>query len=296
MLVDGKLSKQGKLTALLLSSNEIELWDNQTKQQIASWGDNNLAADSYLLHLSQSGEYILSANPKVIQIWKHDIKNSLGTLDLTSKLGDAKITQISFLHTPNKFIIGASSGDIFFADIQNNDYRVNRSHSGEVTKLLVTDNIEYLYSAGNDGLVVKWDLAQYKPIISKKLPFRITSLGLGDINTVFISDALNEHIIWDSAQDNVIGQLSYRTQFKWFRQAVLDPKHKWLLTSSPKTQISLWETQDMSVLATWDAEAHSLGSAIEDMVIMKDARLRTLSSDGVLQDWDFLKLVEARNN
>lgn len=286
IVVDGKLSSNGKFASLLFSNNSIELWNNQHQQKVSVWQNEQLVADTVLLDLSETAEFILSANDKVIQVWHAESPEALGMINLSKHLGDAKITQIRFWEAPYRFIIGSNNGNVIFADTQNNDYRVNQQHSSDVTKFVLSKDRRTLFSGGNDGLVVKWDLKSFLPIISKRLPHRIVSLTVASNNHVFMSDALKDHIIWDSEKDTETGKVTHWKRFKWFRHGIFDPKLRWLITTSPKTDITLWGLSDLSILSSWQIEAQNMGSTVEDIAIIDNGKLRTLSTDGVLQDWD----------
>lgn len=286
VIVDGKLSDNGEFTSLLLSNNSLELWNNQVQKKVSVWQNEQLVPQTYLLEMSGSAEHLLSASDKVIQVWHTESKEALGMIDLSKHLGDAKITQIRFWTSPHLFFVGTSGGDVIFADTQNNTYFVNRHHTTDVSKLELSNDKLTLFSGGNDGLVVKWDLINYRPTITRSLPFRIVSLAVGNDNQLFISDALRDHILWNFEQNNLIGEITHWKRFKWFRQALLDPHQPRLITSSPKTDMFIWRLDSLEMLGSWEVEAQSFGSSLEDMMLINDNNLRTLTTDGVIQDWD----------
>lgn len=291
LIVDGKLSENGEFTSLLLANNSLELWNNRVQQKVSAWQSDQLVPNTILMDLSDSAEFILSANDNSIQVWHTESKEPLGMVDFSTHLGDAKITQVQFWISPNRFLIGTSGGDVIFADSLNNAYRVNRQHNSDVVKLELSKDKQSLFSGGNDGLVVKWDVANYRPLTTKTLPFRIVSLAVGGDSQVFISDALKEHVLWDSSQDSVIGRIKHWKRFQWFRHAIVASEQPWIITSSPKTYMYLWSSIDMKMLGSWEVEAQSLGSSVEDMKLMGQETLRTLSTDAVLQDWDLSSFV-----
>ncbi len=291
-IIDASLSAKGDTTALLMADNSIALWNNATQQNIIAWPATQLVSDTMMLSVSDNADYVLSASKTAVQLWDASNPGPLGTLNLVSQLGDATITQITFWIAPFKLIIGTSAGDIIFADIQNNTYRVNRSHSADVVKLLLTRNADTLYSGGYDGKVIRWDLHDFEPVKTKTLLYRVTSLALGDMGVVFISDALDNQILWDSSTDRELGQLTYSTRFKWFRHALIDDEKHWLITSSPKAEIFLWDMRTLTLQGSWMIDAQGLGSTTEDMVLMEDKTLRTISSDGILQDWEINQLSQ----
>ncbi|QPG04838.1 WD40 repeat domain-containing protein [Salinimonas marina] len=290
-IVDGKLSAHGAFTALLLADNSLEVWNNKVRKQVSGWQTNQLVPKTMLMDLSESAEYILSANDTTVQVWYTDNEESLGNVDFSTHLGDAKITQILFLLPPYLFLVGTSSGDVIFADSLNNSYRVNRHHTSDVVQLALSKDQRTLFSGGNDGLVVKWDMINYRPIVTKRLPFRIVSLAIGRDNQIFISDALKDHILWDSSQNSVVGQITYWQRFKSFRHAIFTPHQPWLVTSSPKAGMHLWHTDDMTMRGSWQVEAQTPGSTVEDIKVIGTRSLRTLSTNGVLQDWDLSSFV-----
>lgn len=290
VIVDGKLSSSGEYTSLLLSDNSLELWNNKVQQKVSMWQSDQLVPDTLLLDLSETAEFILSASDTAIQVWHAESEVALGMVDLSKHLGDAKITQIRFCVAPYQFVIGTNSGDVIFANTQNNSYRVNRHHSSDVTKLELSQDKRTLFSGGNDGLVVKWDLIDYRAITTKALPFRIVSLAVGSNSHLFISDALKDHILWNSEQQTVTGQIKHWKRFKWFRHALFYPQQNGLITSSPKTDMYLWSLKDMSLKGSWMVESQSLGSSVADFVLIDTQKLRPLTTDGVVQDWDLLPI------
>ena len=285
-IVDGKLSANGEFTSLLLADNSLELWNNKVRKKVSAWRPDQLVPETIFIDLSDSAEFILSANHNSVQIWHTDKEQSLGSVNFSKHLGDARITQIRFGASPYQFLIGTSSGDVIFADSLNDSYRVNRRHTSDVVQLKLSKNKRTLFSGGNDGLVVKWDLIDYQPVVTKILPFRIVSLAIGSDNQIFISDALKDHILWDSSQDSVVGRISHWQRFKWFRHAIFAPHQRWLVTSSPKTEMHLWNIDDMTMRGSWNVESQTLGSSVADIKVIGTEHLRTLSTDGVLQDWN----------
>ncbi|MCP4525294.1 MAG: WD40 repeat domain-containing protein, partial [Aestuariibacter sp.] len=138
----------------------------------------------------------------------------------------------------------------------------------------------------NDGLVVRWDKQHKAPEQTLTVPHRVTSLEVGPDDKVFVSDALETQIIWQSQRNEIISELTYWDRFQWFRVARFAPINQWIITSSPKTELYIWHLANGEPAAQWRAEVQGVGSAILDMRFTNPATLRTITSDGVLQDWD----------
>jgi len=108
---------------------------------------------------------------------------------------------------------------------------------------------------------------------------------VGTPNQVFISDALKDQVIWNSDRLQSSENLDYHERHKWFRDALFTSDNRWLITATPKSTMYMWNTQGMSLHAQWDIEAQGFGSTLADMTMTGTQTLRTLSSDGVIENW-----------
>lgn len=289
-VIDAKLSERGEYSALLLAQGRLEIWHNTRQERIDLWPKTDLLRKSTMLAISPDARFLITANDNALQIWQSGEREPLGSLNLTSHLGDASITDITFWQAPHKLIIGTSSGVLIFADIKNNLYQQNQSHSGDVTKLLITDNGAAVISGGNDGRIIKWSLNTYYPTQTQTLPFRITSLTTDNKDLIFASDALKTQIIWDTSNNTITGQLKYLDRNKWFRQALFINHSKWLVTSSPKAELLVWDLNSLELKASGMIRFHGFGSTTEDMKRTGPQSFRTLSSDSVIEDWELSAL------
>ncbi len=290
LVLQGKLSKDGKSSYLLSKGPVFSQWQNQSQEPVLQINAQNLLPNTRRFTLSQDEKRLLTADARTVLLWQLPEAAVLGSLDLTSHLGDASITSMLFISN-NYFVIGASDGTLLFADINNNLFRRNGSHDGEVVHLQLTQNKDYLLSGGNDGQVIMTDLGTLLVRSKFELPFRITSLQLSANNQwVFVSDALNQNFIWDPWRNKKILELDYWQQYKWFRHSRFIAGNRYLLTTSPKTELSLWDMQTGKETAMWQAESQGFGSTVNDLVVL-DNQLLTLSSDAVLQWWDLAPLL-----
>lgn len=284
-ILSAALSKQGQHTALLFPQGRLAVWDNKTQKRLVDWHAPDVLPDTSMMHMDESARYLLSATRTVVQIWDVTSTAPAGSLDLSAQLGDASITSLRFILAPHSFVIGTSGGDILFADTRSDEYHLAHQHDADVVKLIMSPDGE-LYSAGNDGLVVRWDEQNKAPEQTLTVPHRVTSLEVGPDDKVFVSDALETQIIWQSQRNEIISELTYWDRFQWFRVARFAPINQWIITSSPKTELYIWHLANGEPAAQWRAEVQGVGSAILDMRFTNPATLRTITSDGVLQDWD----------
>ncbi|MCP4948100.1 MAG: WD40 repeat domain-containing protein, partial [Aestuariibacter sp.] len=284
-ILSAALSKQGQHTALLFPQGRLAVWDNNTQKRLVDWHAPEVLPDTSMMHMGESARYLLSATRTVVQIWDATSAAPAGSFDLSAQLDDASITSLRFILAPHSFVVGTSGGDILFADTRSDEYHLAHQHDADVVKLIMSPDGE-LYSAGNDGLVVRWDKQHKAPEQTLTVPHRVTSLEVGPDDKVFVSDALETQIIWQSQRNEIISELTYWDRFQWFRVARFAPINQWIITSSPKTELYIWHLANGEPAAQWRAEVQGVGSAILDMRFTNPATLRTITSDGVLQDWD----------
>ncbi|XOV80790.1 MAG: WD40 repeat domain-containing protein [Aestuariibacter sp.] len=289
-VVAAKLSSDGQFSYLLLANNHLQKWQNNDASLIREW--QALDDDSLHLAISEDASHVITANQKALTLWFADATTPLGNLDLTMQLGDANITAVDFWQSPSVFLIGTSAGTIFVADIHNSTYRAMQQHGGEVTKFARFNDTQYLLSGGNDGLAILWDMRQFQLKEKVDTPFRITSLTVSsDSGLTFISDALEKQLLWQPVKNQIISELEYWQQYKWFRLATFIQNDKYLITTSPKTEITLWDISSNEAIAMWGSESHSMGSTVLDMTYLNNHRLVTLTSDAVLEHWEITSLI-----
>lgn len=290
-VVAGKLTQDGGHTFLLLANNHVQLWENDNQEKVREW--QQLDGESLHLAISKDGETFVTANQSTLSLWQSDKELPIGSLDFSQHLQDANITAIAFWRAPNVLLVGTSAGTVIVADIYNQTYRAMQQHTGEVTKFAHLNDTQYLLSGGNDGMVLLWDMQTYEMHRRYETPFRITSLAVSErSSTTFISDALEQQVIWHPIQDRVLIELKYWQQYQWFRLAKFIEDDKYLVTSSPKTEMTLWDISQNKAVAMWAGKAQSMGSTILDMKYLPGNQLMTLTSDAVLENWDVSTLIQ----
>lgn len=106
-----------------------------------------------------------------------------------------------------------------------------------------------------------------------------------DAGEVFISDALKTQQLWNSVTGEVGGELTYLKRHEWFRHALFVTDSSQLITTSPKTQLTVWDLSTLESQDSWSVTGTGFGSTVEAMVLTSPDTLRTLSSDGIVEDW-----------
>lgn len=290
LILDARLSTDSDKAFILTKGPIFTVWDIASGLSEQTIGAEYLAADTRLFALSKTEKSLLTSDGQSLRLW--DMKNLQlsGTLDFVQQLGDAYITSMAFIND-SILVTGNSDGSMIFADLGNNVFRRSHFHSNEVVDLIVGHEKNYLYSAGNDGKVVVTDLHIFDIKNQFDAPFRITGLVSNQDNSLlFISDALDKQSIWQPHNNRVLRELDYWQQYRFFRLGLFWDNDKQLITTSPKTEISLWDIESGKERGKWQATSHSLGSTILDLRQRNDSTVVTLTSDAVVETWELHSL------
>ncbi|MCU7553156.1 WD40 repeat domain-containing protein [Alteromonas sp. ASW11-19] len=261
-------------------------WALDTGRQLQRLSNDQLPENTRDFVISPDESALMTSDGQTVILWERDSLTAVGTLDFQQQLGDAQVYVMAFISN-TVLVTGNSDGSIIIADIGNNLFKRYEAHSSEVTKLLVGHQQQMLYSAGNDGKVVATSLQDLSVHAEYTTPFRVTSMvSNADNSLMFISDALNDQVFWQPWQNRVAGALDYWQQYRFFRKGLFIRDDTRLITTSPKTDLTLWRTDTGEEITSWSATSHSMGSAILDLQQTDNGRLITLTSDAVVESWD----------
>lgn len=286
LVLQARFSKNNTQAFVLTQGPVLSRWDIASGKLIQSIGSAELSRNTRSFVISNNEKTFITSDGKSLSLWDLESSAILGSIDFRQQLGDASIRSIALI-SESILVAGNSDGTIIFADVANNLFRQRHTHSNEVVKLLVGHEKKFLYSAGNDGKVIVTDLGNFSTHNEYTTSFRITGLSNNSDNSlIFISDALNQQVVWQPWQNRVITELDYWQQYRFFRLGLFAGNDTLLMTTSPKTEISLWNIASGKEIATWTATSHSLGSSIMDMQELSDGRVITITSDAVIETWD----------
>ncbi|MBE1301950.1 MAG: hypothetical protein GJ680_18845 [Alteromonadaceae bacterium] len=290
LVLQATLSKDNQHAYLMTQGPVFTRWNIASGEPLQAMGTNELSRDTRSFAISDSEQRLVTSDGKSLSLWQLDDFSLLGSLDFRQQLGDAAITSMTFV-SDNVLVTGNSDGSLIFADLNNQVFRQSHFHDNEVIKLLVSKNRDFLFSAGNDGKVVVTDLKVYATQNEYTTPFRITSMISNEDNSLFfISDALNQQAFWRPWQNRILVELDYWQQYRFFRLGMFINSDKYLITTSPKTEVSLWSTETGSEVATWMATSQSMGSTVMDIQVLDSNQIITLTSDAVIETWDLSSL------
>lgn len=290
-LIQAKLSQNAAQVFVLEQGQVFALWDVASETSLKFIDGDTLPPNTRSFAVSENDKVFVTTNGKSLSLWDLNSFSIIGSLDFRKQLGDASILSLAII-SDSVLLAGSSDGSIFYSDLANKVFRKLHIHGNEVVKITIGPDKKHFYSAGNDGKVIVTDLSDFTTKAQYEAPHRITSMfNNHDYSLIFISDALDQQVIWQPWQNSVVTELGYWQQYRFFRLGLFMRDASLLMTTSPKTKVTLWDTTTGEEVANWTATTRSLGSTIIDIQQPSDSKIITVTSDGVIETWDFSPLL-----
>ena len=88
-----------------------------------------------------------------------------------------------------------------------------------------------------------------------------------------------------------MSELQFMERFRFFRKGLFLENGDYLMTTSPKSVVTLWHAISGEEIASWEIKRYSSEATTHAITLNEDGDVVTLSSDGVLQSWDYRALV-----
>ena len=162
-------------------------------------------------------------------------------------------------------------------------------HESTVNNISFGTSGRYILTTGLDGKVLKSSIENLEVQFVKEFKTRISTLVYdGHAQYIFVSDVLDNQNIFDFGSGDSISKLDYSSRFRWFRGGEFMSR-QYLLTTSPKTSISMWKVDTGEEVLSWESKTLSLGSTTLDIKV-NDLNVLTVTSEGVYQHWSVIEL------
>lgn len=281
-ILAGELSPGAKLTALVTVDNKLTLWRNQDISTLRSWDLSQVDA----AHLTFSADQQFLALGSSTSLLLFDIASG-DKQELWTTHGMPEGTQIDAVaisETGTTVIAGLNHGGIVVIELDNQlAYRVEQNFGSVVEPVFVNGDRQLLFGS-TKGKVMLMSLDTKEAIQLIETEHRITSL-VAQRGKLFISDALAQQQIMEYTSNAQPLQLEYSDRWRWFRHGVFLEDQRYLVTSSPKSELSLWSTDNGTELARWQIHRVRPGATTLALEKMDSGELVSLTSDGVLQVW-----------
>ncbi|MBQ4848310.1 hypothetical protein [Pseudoalteromonas sp. MMG005] len=285
-VLDGKLSHDGEWAALVMEGPSVNIWDVRSKKVVFSLAKEALPTTIRTFLFNKQHRLIIVAGSNVLQLWDINTGNLEGTLNVSGFDELARITTLQLSLDARLVGIGMTDGSVTLFNRENKQARRIVPHTSNVTHIhFLPDNIGVL-SAAHDGYVKAWAMDEGNTLYSVRYPSRISTLSVARTgNDMFVSDSLKTQQVLNVSNGKLSKQLDYMSRFKWFRHALFLSGSPYLLTSSPKSELTVWHMSSGKEVLSWHIEAESMGTTLFDMIELSSGRLVTLNSEAVVEHW-----------
>ena len=285
-LVSADLGDDGTLSAMLDVNHRLSVWNNINKSLIREWQASDFVEKPYYVSLANNKQRIAVAGKHHIAILSVESGDVIASWRVRGFDEHAKVSQILLSHLGDKVFIGLNEGSIAVVDIKREQRSLFNVHNTTVNQLILTNNQQSILSASFDGKAAQWLVDTGEITWQSQQRHRVTSLAFGALNDhVFVSDALDSQQIFDVNKTSSIASLKYLQRNRFFRKSLFINKDSKLVTSSSKYQLSLWDVNSGVELKTGNIRAYNFGSTVLDLARNTQGTVLSLSSDGVLEQW-----------
>ena len=203
----------------------------------------------------------------------------------------ATASSTSLSHHGDSALVGMTDGTVLLLNFDNGTALQYQHNTMKVLHVGYFSD-DYAFSGGIDKRWFLWDLDKNDVLLERQYRSRVTASVLDNrAQRAFISDALNSHEIIDLATHEVMSELQFMERFRFFRKGLFLENGDYLMTTSPKSVVTLWHAISGEEIASWEIKRYSSEATTHAITLNEDGDVVTLSSDGVLQSWDYRALV-----
>ncbi|KAF7764457.1 hypothetical protein PCIT_b0462 [Pseudoalteromonas citrea] len=291
LLLDGKISKDGSWALLLTERSDVLLLDIRSENELLTLDSTVLPHSVREILLSKVHGIVLVAGNNTLQVWDIERAALLGQIGVNGFDDLARVSVLALSDSGNVVAIGMTDGSLNILNLAEEKVHQTVLHQSNIAYLNFIDDDTAVVSASHDGHLRVWELVTGSERYSISFPSRVSTVALNHDNTrLFASDSLKTQLIIGARGGEVLTQFDYLSRFKWFRHALFIKGAPYLLTSSAKSELSLWHMKSGKEMFSWNVETHSMGTTVLDMVELSNTKVLTLNSEGIVEMWDISKV------
>jgi WD40 repeat protein len=292
LVLASDLSFDGSMSVIVTDLLSVSVWNNNTLSKVAEWDANQLGITPLFVDISLDKKQLFVAGENQVALFDVDLNSEIGRWPIRGVVSDYKITAASYFQEIDTFVLGMNDGAVVIADLVAGIFKKAPLHTSSVTHFALDKSQQYVLSAGHDGLVNKALREDLSIVSRREFEHRISALVVDErTNKVFISDTLDEQVVIDAHSFQEISSLTYSQRWQWFKGAQFVENGRFLITSSPKTGLFMWEVSTGKQVAFWDAQVYSLASQVLSVALNGDNQLVTLTNDSVVETWQYNQLL-----
>jgi WD40 repeat protein len=290
------LSKNGTISAILTADQQISVWHNRTHHLIAQWNKQQLEEEVFHLALSGDRRLLAVGGHWTVTLLNIEDSTVVTSWDVQGFTHSATVSALDVDESANRVLVGMSDGAVLSVNLKSGNALKLDNHTARVTRLGYDASGQYAFSGAIDKKLARWHTGTGELVWQHEFRSRVTTLAFDPAAAkLFVSDALTSHWIVDSASGEKITELNYFERFRYFRQAMFVQQSNYLITSSPKQTMTLWDSASGDELKSWNIAAYTANTTVLAMAKPdnKTSELLTLSADAVLQVWDYQLFINS---
>jgi len=286
------LSEDAHLAAFIFEDASVSVWDINEKQERYKWHAEALdEASLHLISFSKNKAWMALTGHWSTTLINLRSGEVVGSWHFSGLDPGATASSVALSSIGDSALVGMTDGTVLRLDFDNGTALQYQHNTMKVLHVgYVSGN--YAFSGGIDKHWFFWDLDKNEVLLERLYRSRVTASVLDDrAQRVFISDALNTHEILDLTSYEVVSNLQFMERFRFFRKGLFLENGDYLITTSPKSVVTLWNANSGEELASWEIKRYSSEATTHAITLNNDGDVVTLSSDGVLQSWDYRSLI-----
>ncbi|WP_394221798.1 WD40 repeat domain-containing protein [Alteromonas gracilis] len=288
------LSEDSTLAVFIHHDSSVSVWDIDNNQQRFSWKNEGLSEEELgHLSLSQNNKWLAVAGYWSTTLIDLHSGNIIGQWEFNGKIEGATTASLQLSNNGDHALVGMTDGTVLHLNFKKN-YAIQYHHHEMSVNHVGYTNDGMAFSGSIDKSWFHWDLTENAVLQQREFRSRVTATAYDAISQrVFVSDALKSHEIIDLTTNTSVAELKFFENFRFFRKGHFLENGKLLVTSSPKAAITLWNAETGEELASGKIKRLTSEATTHAITTNNDDHLVTLSSDGVLQEWDYRSLLHA---
>lgn len=279
-----QFSQDGLQLSLIDEHRQLNIWDLESKKPVFNLSPSKMPKEIRAFYYRKVDGLILIASANNIEFWDVKSKSKLGNLKVFSEEPLARISSLSISTFGGLIAVGMTDGTVFLYNKSSNTSLKGKIHESTVNNISFGKSGRYILTTGLDGKLYKSGIENLEAQFVKEFKTRTSALVYDEqTQYVFVSDVLDNQNIFDFGSGKLISKLEYVSRFRWFRDGGF-LNRQYLITTSPKTSMSMWNVITGAEVLSWESKTLSLGSTTLD-IILNDSNVLTVTSEGVYQQW-----------
>jgi WD40 repeat protein len=286
------LSQDATLAAFVHNDNSVSVWDINDTLQRFNWRHDEISEEELsIIAISKNKKWLAVTGYWSTTLIDLHSGTVFGNWQFQGKDSGATASSMQLSSQGDKALVGMTDGTVLELDFtQGRALQFSHNTMKVLHVGYASDNVAF--AGGTDKHWFVWDLKQNDIVYKRSYRSRVTASVIDSRSQrAFVSDALNSHEIVDLSDNEIVCELAFMERFRFFRKGLFLENGNYLVTTSPKSVVSLWDANTGEEQASWEITRYSSEATTHALTTNNDGLLVTLSSDGVLQSWDYRALV-----